>query len=546
MTRFLEWFAKADVPSTLYVSAQRQEAREEVLTLLTDTARSIANERIREKVTIAATAYQALDASLGTSDFDYMLILQNIWTCVYHLAVADYYLYMALEEKRIPSGKVSSNDLESYLSSLEAYREFFIDYGFLHHYYQSSLREILPESIQEPLQRFHRVVASLTDVLVSRVESMSAMGTRIPILRVGTVEALANELKHELYPERIDSRYTYIYRADVALDKFPPTIAWSHKDRIFCISYVRRDLLEELGILSFEAQRVWWLPPEIERQISINGFGKSHPESRLYFGNIYEFANAISRLSMGGFLALQVHRPDETLVYGISRRAGAFEISIEDNDPQYGTVFTPLYTSKPRVMLPIQAEPESIAVEPGREGEQPRKLIAEKKIKAGQSATADAAIEEWLKRFQGEVIGEMMFIDKTTFKYLDEIPRGCGIRLAVGHIDDRATCLAFAEKQAVGRPLLEITQIEYPSPDPKHPRTIHERWLADKEIEIDFGVDLKFNAIGKSEHTIHVFEMSPDSERRRQFEFMMNSEKVDLKREFGIGTRRETFFKSAV
>lgn len=87
VARFLEWFAKVDIPSTLYVSVQREEIREEIISLLRQTARSIGNEQIKQQVNIAVTAYTALDASLQSPDLDYAQILQHLWLCIYHLVL---------------------------------------------------------------------------------------------------------------------------------------------------------------------------------------------------------------------------------------------------------------------------------------------------------------------------------------------------------------------------------------------------------------------------------------------------------------------------
>jgi hypothetical protein len=540
--KYLEWFAKADLPSTFFVQTQRDEVREEVLSLIRETAHSISNERIRDEVNIAATAYKALDASLHVADLDYNQIIQHLWICTYHLASADYLLHLALDEKRIPS-KVAPDDLDRYLSGLDSYRELFIDFGILRHYHQSSEMGIVPESVQDPLQRFHRTAGALTEILVRRVESMARVGARIPELRIGTVEALSNQLKSQIYPDRYENRYIFVYRGDLTIDKFPATIVWSHKTSIYCISFVNRDLLNDLGILAYEATVNWpWLPTEVNNQISVNNFNRFGSGTRLYFGNIVEFANMISKLGGEGFLVVQIHKPDGTIVYGISRRMGVFELTKETHDSHFGAVFTPLFVTRALGWTSFE-EAESKQHEPQQSENAPSRYPIEKKIRAGQKATADAIIEQWLTKFQGDVTGELMFVDKTTFTYLDMIPRGCGIRLIVGNVKDKDGCIEYAQKQAVGRPFLKIAQIEYPGGDQRFPRTIHERWLADSQIEIDFGVDLKDDAIGKSEHTIHISEKLQDAERTREFEFKMECAKIDLGRAYGVSTKRVVLFE---
>jgi hypothetical protein len=171
------------------------------------------------------------------------------------------------------------------------------------------------------------------------------------------------------------------------------------------------------------------------------------------------------------------------------------------------------------------------------------RVVFEKSIFPGQKATADETLEEWLHKMKGEVIGELDFVDKSTFAYLDMIPRGCGLKLIVGHIKDPEKCIDLARRQAQGRPYFVIMKIEYPGLQARVSQTIHERWLASKEIDIDIGADLKSDALGKSKHTIRVIEVTESSEHDREFKTSWEADSLELERIFGVGTHRERFFE---
>lgn len=166
----------------------------------------------------------------------------------------------------------------------------------------------------------------------------------------------------------------------------------------------------------------------------------------------------------------------------------------------------------------------------------------DRKILPGHKATADSVVEDWLGKMKGDVVGELMFFDPSTFVYLDMIPRGCGIRLIVSHMDNDPKCTEYAKKEAEGRPHFVVVKFEHPGPDAGRPRSIHERWLGDDELEIDFGTDLKSDALGKSEHTIRVFSNSKSSQRRKGFDTKWGCDESELQRLFGEGVKRTTIF----
>ena len=73
-------------------------------------------------------------------------------------------------------------------------------------------------------------------------------------------------------------------------------------------------------------------------------------------------------------------------------------------------------------------------------------------ITKGQINKAENVIEKWFEQLEGDVIGQLDFIDKTTFGYLDSIPKKCGIRIITSNIKDREVCKRRAKRCSKDRP----------------------------------------------------------------------------------------------
>lgn len=139
-------------------------------------------------------------------------------------------------------------------------------------------------------------------------------------------------------------------------------------------------------------------------------------------------------------------------------------------------------------------------------------VIDQKEIKVGEKTEAHDFIDKWLYKFEEEVVGELMFIDPSTFKYLKTIPSKCKIKLVVGQIKDPKKCkeLAETEKERLG--IFQVLLVgEKESP------FFHGRWLADKNYEINLETDLKDDAIANKEHLIRVYERAYLSEHYKGF-----------------------------
>lgn len=145
-------------------------------------------------------------------------------------------------------------------------------------------------------------------------------------------------------------------------------------------------------------------------------------------------------------------------------------------------------------------------------------------ITKGQMNKAENAIEKWLSELSGDIIAELDFIDKTTFGYLDSIPKNCGIRIITSNLKDHNICLIKAEKCSRDRPHFGIVNIN----------KVHQRWIGSKNsVIIEIGTDLKTDALGHSTHTMRKLQSDLYSETISQFEVLWNKSESDLKKIYG-------------
>ena len=144
-------------------------------------------------------------------------------------------------------------------------------------------------------------------------------------------------------------------------------------------------------------------------------------------------------------------------------------------------------------------------------------IIAEIKILDGEITKAKNAVKLWLGQLKGEVVGELSYVDKSTIAYLKGLRKPAHVRLKVGQVwglDDLRTEATGLVSSGVR---LEVCLVKFETVQGSTP-AIHERWLADEKHEIDFGVDLMDQSLGKKEHTIQVFDRSAASERWSSFD----------------------------
>jgi hypothetical protein len=154
-------------------------------------------------------------------------------------------------------------------------------------------------------------------------------------------------------------------------------------------------------------------------------------------------------------------------------------------------------------------------------------------INKGQMNKAENTIEKWLQQLTGNVIAELDFIDKTTFGYLDSLPKSCGIRIITSNLKDLDKCVNRAEKCARDRPYFKIAQIN----------KIHQRWIGSKEsFFIDIGTDLKSDALGHCTHTIRKLEPEMFAESTSHFEKLWNRSEAELEQIYGKDISKSTLY----
>jgi len=161
--------------------------------------------------------------------------------------------------------------------------------------------------------------------------------------------------------------------------------------------------------------------------------------------------------------------------------------------------------------------------------------ILEVPITKGQMGKAENAIEKWFQQLKGNVLGELAFIDKTTFGYLDSIPKCCGIRIIVSNIKDSEACKVKAEKCSRDRPYLDIVTIT----------KLHKRWIGSNEsFFIEIGSDLKTDALGHSTHTIRKLEPENYQKEVEQFEVLWTKTEEQLSQTYGQSSMTKSLFFS--
>lgn len=163
-------------------------------------------------------------------------------------------------------------------------------------------------------------------------------------------------------------------------------------------------------------------------------------------------------------------------------------------------------------------------------GEKPEAKLIE--IEAGNYVNAKEKIKEIFEDFSGEIIGELPFIDKTTFSYLSHIPKECIIKLFIHGSQDREkdhnAAIEFSKLRRI-----EIKELRKSDGKPY----VHQRWLSDGKHFIEFPNDLKESSLASRKGTIQIFDrprLFPQYQRFRE-EWALKQEELEkrsLKREW--------------
>ncbi|MBU7025966.1 MAG: ACT domain-containing protein [Theionarchaea archaeon] len=165
-------------------------------------------------------------------------------------------------------------------------------------------------------------------------------------------------------------------------------------------------------------------------------------------------------------------------------------------------------------------------------------------IERGQREKAEQFLQKFFNSFGSEVRAVLPYMDKTTFDYLDQIPKCCGIKVISSIVKDRKKCLEKVDELVKDRPFLEILELALKSEDDHFTPLEHTRWVCDKNLFVVLDTDLKKSSLSSRDYSIEVKETSNCGGRIEKFEKRWSQEISDLEREIGTTVVRKFFYRS--
>ena len=154
---------------------------------------------------------------------------------------------------------------------------------------------------------------------------------------------------------------------------------------------------------------------------------------------------------------------------------------------------------------------------------------------------AEQAVKEALESITTDVMAILTYIDDSTFAYLDFIPKSVGLRILTSVIDKENTARRAARLQKRSRKSLEVVKLTFIE-DNKEKPLLHERWLSDGKIFIDFGTDLKIRALGAKQHTITIDPADRRKSQINNFDWYWRSNEKKLSQIFNRKVLKKVFF----
>lgn len=165
-------------------------------------------------------------------------------------------------------------------------------------------------------------------------------------------------------------------------------------------------------------------------------------------------------------------------------------------------------------------------------------------IKRGQREQAEQFLQKYFNSFDSEVNAILPYIDKTTFEYLDYIPKCCGIKVIASIVKDREKCLKKADELVKDRPFVKILELALKSGDGHYTPLEHTRWICDKDLFVMLDTDLKKSALSSRDYSIEVRETSKCTGRIKKFEKRWDQSQSDLEKEVEATVIRKFFYRS--
>jgi len=159
-------------------------------------------------------------------------------------------------------------------------------------------------------------------------------------------------------------------------------------------------------------------------------------------------------------------------------------------------------------------------------------------IMPGEYDKAERTIKKYLSNFKQEVVGILSYIDDTTIDFLSYIPYDVPIRIltsATGSKKAKIKQKLKAEQKDRQITIVELTFIT----DNKEKPLLHERWLADRDIFLEIGTDLKKASLAARQHNITAYYTKSQKPRLDTFLFYWQRTANELSRILNCKVKKE-------
>jgi len=175
-----------------------------------------------------------------------------------------------------------------------------------------------------------------------------------------------------------------------------------------------------------------------------------------------------------------------------------------------------------------------------------RNLPQEREITVGpgQRKKAEKFLQGYLNSFDSDVRAILPYMDKTTFDYLDHIPKCCSIRVITSIVKDREKCLEKADELVKYRPSVKILELALKTEDDQYAPLEHTRWICSEKLFVMLDTDMKKSSLNSRDYSIEVTDTSKRAGRIEKFEKRWNQSKSDLEEEIGKSIIRKFFYRS--
>jgi len=162
------------------------------------------------------------------------------------------------------------------------------------------------------------------------------------------------------------------------------------------------------------------------------------------------------------------------------------------------------------------------------------KQIDSIEVHKGDTELVKRFIFEKFKLFNENVYGYLMFIDKTTFDYLKEIPKeNSSIKLIIGELKEEDKCIEALSKMRAEGWKIDIYRTKRKD-ELGGGKTFHQRWIGTKKYRLALEQDLKKDSIAKGSHLVILYENIGESNFIQMFKqnwkFLQDHEGAEIKR----------------